>query len=257
MLRLFEKTAEAGLQLGIGIGFGKEALGKLLCPSELPRCQSRSHGTPTSESALGIRCGQKLGNLLLEEGDVEVRCVHTGGAKILKSLGTPDRLCNEGVKKLDAHGSLGRRHRGAGSCKLHDASNSAIGDCRAADLIELIVEAASLVPFGDPADLQGDEASFGILEKPIRKLTSLKSSLHHPSQCYVHERQGYPLCSILRDPMPIELFDIAERRSNPVQTSGRSFTLDQRCQGGSWLVVVPFQAYCRSVPVLGSRQGWK
>lgn len=159
--------------------------------------------------------------------------MHARGAKVLENLGTPDCLCDEGVKKVKAHGSLCRRHCGAGSRELYDTSNSVIGNCRAADLIKLVAETARLIPFIDPADLQGDEASFGILQKPISKFTSLESSLHHPAQGYMHKRQGYPLCSIFGDLMPIELVDIAERRSNPVEAGRRRFILDQRCQGDS------------------------
>jgi hypothetical protein len=105
MLRFLEQTAEAGLQLSIGIGLGKEALGELPRPFELSRRQSRSYGTSTSESTLGIRCGQKLSDLLLEERDIQIRRVHAWSAKVLESLGAPDRLRDERVKKIEAHGS--------------------------------------------------------------------------------------------------------------------------------------------------------
>jgi hypothetical protein len=69
MLRFLKKTAEASLQPGIDIGFGKETFGKLPRPIAFPRGQCRSHGTSSSESTLGIGCGQKLGDFLLEERD--------------------------------------------------------------------------------------------------------------------------------------------------------------------------------------------
>jgi len=106
ILGLLEQPAEAGLELGTGIGFGKEAIGELLRPPELPRGQRRSHRASSSESTFGMGGGKKLRHLLLKERDVKVSCLHAWGVKILESLGAPNRVRNQRVKKFEAHGSM-------------------------------------------------------------------------------------------------------------------------------------------------------
>ncbi len=135
-----------------------------------------------------------------------------------------------------------------------------IRDGRTADLFELDAEAVemfSLIPSIDPADLQGDEASFRVLQQPVPGFAPLESPSHDPSSRHVDESQSDRLRGILRDPMSIELLGVTERRMDPVEAGLARLALNQGHQSYTGLMAMPLQADSRAVPIFGGRRSRK
>jgi hypothetical protein len=95
-------------------------------------------------------------------------------------------------------------------------------DDRVAHLLKLPAEAVGILGIAS-ADLQGDEAGFRILQQPIRGFAPLESPPHDPASRHVDESQCDRLRGILRDPVPIELLGIPNRRPDPMQAGFRRF----------------------------------
>jgi len=85
-----------------------------------------------------------------------------------------------------------------------------VRDRRVANLFELDAETVCVIPGIDPADLQGNQAGFGVLQQPVRGFCPLKPSPHDPSSRPMDESQRDSLGRILRNPMVIELLQVAK-----------------------------------------------